>query len=64
MSTIIRCDRCGKDHAPSAVFSVSVQLHPDAKSEFPCGPTYVMTRDLCRQCYDALRIWLQGEDEG
>ncbi len=54
MSTIIRCDRCGNDHAPSEVFALTVELCPGLDG-------YTLRRDLCRTCFDALRIWLQGE---
>ena len=60
MSTIIRCDRCGRTVPPAASFRLRVELSPAASLSTP--PAFP-PKDLCRPCFDELRDWLKREEE-
>ena len=60
MSTIIRCDRCGRTVPPGASFRLRVELNPAAALSTP--PAFP-PRDLCRPFLDELRAWMQEPEE-
>ena len=62
MSTIIRCDRCGRDLEPRSYYVMLIE--PDAAELMNRLGLQVqrMHRDFCEDCFNALRRWLQGED--
>ena len=58
------CDRCGKVIKPHDIFGVNgPKLDVAIRQEFKRYGWVFKKYDLCYDCYEALKLFLKGEEE-